>query len=191
MQAAKIYRWGIRSSALPGRLQFPRHRSGFCSASDAPGYAHFSPQGSYHVHNKSVCKGVIVGRTGSPPRLLSYDSNRTSLAFSVATNELRISDGEVVEERTQWNRVIVNDTVPGYDTFLKTLATGSLVYVEGNLRISKRSHPSGNYSQYVSILVSRNNGVFRLLQGAADVPSTPQPDRDGIADDSDPERVPF
>lgn len=130
-----------------------------------------------------------MGRTGAPPRLLTFDSDRTSLSFSVATNEIRISNGEPVESITQWNNVIVHESVPGYESLLKNLATGSLVYVEGNLRISKRAIAGGGYSQNVSIQVSRNHGVFRLLHSPE---SSTRSEQNYIEDDSASEdNIPF
>jgi hypothetical protein len=47
---------------------------------------------SYPV--RSVCKAVIVGRTGSRPREFTFPNGDRALTFSVATNEIRVRDGE-------------------------------------------------------------------------------------------------
>jgi single-stranded DNA-binding protein len=111
---------------------------------------------------RSVCKATIVGRTGAPPKLIQFSNGGSQLSFSVATNEVKFGDN-ISDEITQWNRVVVREHVPGYDTILKHLLPGSLVYVEGNLKISKRLDES-QYTEHVAIIVSRSQGTFRVLQ---------------------------
>jgi Single-strand binding protein family len=50
------------------------------------------PTGTYP--HRSVCKAIIVGRTGAPPREFEFPNGNRSLTFSIATNETRIRDGE-------------------------------------------------------------------------------------------------
>jgi hypothetical protein len=71
---------------------------------------------------------------------------------------------------TQWNKVQVSEGVPGFDTLLASLSAGSLVYVEGNLRVTtKKDDPADRYgSNFVHIAVTRVQGTFRLLAGGGD-----------------------
>jgi single-stranded DNA-binding protein len=161
------------------------------SASDPPqdgGYSSIPErtvgQGAFGTFPvRSVCKATIVGRTGAPPKLIQFSNGGSQLNFSVATSEVKVGDG-LSEAITQWNRVVVREHAPGYDTILKQLLPGSLVYVEGNLKISKRSDGS-QYTEQVAIIVSRSQGTFRVLQGPASSKSFSSPDNSEFDNETD------
>jgi single-stranded DNA-binding protein len=123
------------------------------------------PTGTFTYPARSVCKATIVGRTGALPTLTEFRDGGSQLSFSVATSEVRMGEG-ANDTITQWNRVVVRERVPGFEGILKQLSPGSLVYVEGNLKISKRTGHN-QYSEYASVIVSRSHGTFRVLQGPA------------------------
>jgi single-stranded DNA-binding protein len=125
--------------------------------------------------NRSVCKAVILGRTGSMPSLYEFDDGSSRLTFSVATEDVRVQGGvRLPDPITQWNRVVVSEGVPGYSAILRNLAPGSLVYVEGALKTRKQTDPEKAYSEFVSVAVSRGQGTFRVINFGKD--ADPPPD---------------
>jgi single-stranded DNA-binding protein len=60
--------------------------------------------------------------------------------------------------------------VPGFDNLLSSLSPGSLVYVEGNLRVTtKKEDPADRFgATFVNIAVTRTQGTFRLLNAGGD-----------------------
>lgn len=86
------------------------------------------------------------------------------MTFTVATSEARVENGvRDPEPKTQWNRVVVADSVPGYEQILKGLEPGALVYVEGNMKVTKKPTEHGEYSEFVDVRVTRAQGTFRVL----------------------------
>jgi single-stranded DNA-binding protein len=132
--------------------------------------------------SRSVCKAVIVGRTGARPSLFEFDNGGSRLTFNVATDDVRVTDGiRDPNPITQWNRVVVADNIPGFEAILKDLAPGALVYVEGALKIRKESDPDKPFSEFVSVSVTRAHGVFRVLQfGRGSEYGTGQGDDNGL-----------
>lgn len=127
-----------------------------------------APSFSAVFPSRSVCKATIVGRTGRLPDFYEFDDDSSVLTFDVATTDVRVVQGVPdSEEITQWNRVQVQDNVPGFESVLKTLGPGSLVYVEGALRIQKEKDPEKPYSERTTVRVTRNNGIFRVLKFAS------------------------
>lgn len=98
------------------------------------------------------------------PRHYEFQHGASSLLFNVATSEGRVQDGARDPElKTQWNRVVVAENVPGFEQILKDLEPGALVYVEGNLKVTKKHSEDGEYSEFVNVHVTKSQGTFRVL----------------------------
>lgn len=109
---------------------------------------------------ETLSKATVIGRTGGPARIHDF-GDAESATFSVATNHMK-RDGDGKRIATQWHNVQVHETTPGY-TYLCTLPTGSLVYVEGYLRLV-RSERDGVSTMFANVNVSRGSGLFRVLR---------------------------
>ena len=108
----------------------------------------------------SVCKATILGRLGAPPELTTFSAGRKSLRLSIATNEMHVN-GDNRQNVTQWHSVYVSDRTPGF-SYISQMETGSTVYVEGPLRISKTENLHGT-AQYVNIRVTGFDSTVRLI----------------------------
>lgn len=111
------------------------------------------PRKPRESHYRSLCKLTLIGRTGAEPEVREFDSGN-SLSLRVATN---LSNGE-----TQWHSVLVSEQVPGF-SFFRELPTGSLVYVEGSMRINNFVRDDGTEKTYVNVSVYPGMGMFRVL----------------------------
>lgn len=109
---------------------------------------------------KSLCKLTLIGRTGASPEIRSFDDGSRSLSLSVATN-FTSGIGANASVETQWHRVYLSEYVPGF-SFISELPTGSLVYIEGNMKI-QTSERDGSYRQYVNVHVNKSQGTIRVL----------------------------
>ncbi len=97
-----------------------------------------------------------------------WDNGRRSLSLSLATNVSERDESGEYTQKTQWHRVFVRDDTTGFD-FLSSLRTGTLVYVEGELRIVSRVSADGARAQYVNVSVSRREGgTVRVLDSRKD-----------------------
>lgn len=109
---------------------------------------------------RSLCKLTLIGRTGTPPEVREFDDGSTSVTLNIATNHTAGgSDDWKIE--TQWHKVFVAGNVTGFSV-LSELGVGSMVYVEGNMRVSTVQR-DGETRQYVNIRVNRGQGMVRIL----------------------------
>lgn len=121
---------------------------------------------SYTYPSRSVCKLVLLGRTGAVPELREFPDNAQALSFSIATNDVVVR-GEERSTTTQWHRVTVSGNVPGF-AFLSSVPTGSTVYVEGSMKITPIANDDGSTRQLVNVRVNRNDGIFRVISSPRD-----------------------
>lgn len=86
-----------------------------------------------------------------------FPDGKKSFDVPVATNIID-ADGDV---DPQWHQVFVSDQVTGF-SFLRDIPKGSLVYVQGDMRIITRDI-DGQKRSFVTVRVSHKEGVIRLL----------------------------
>lgn len=126
------------------------------SSSDPSNLPRREPENPY----RSLCKLTLIGRTGTPPEIREFDDGSSSLTLNVATNHSAgTSEDRKIE--TQWHKVFVAGNVTGFSV-LSDLAVGSLVYIEGNMRVNNVER-EGETRQYVNVRVHRGEGMVRIL----------------------------
>lgn len=117
---------------------------------------------------RTVAKAVLVGPLGTTPEVRTWASGGRSLRLVVctgATTDADESDGaQEYAPRTQWNSIFVRDDVPGFNYVAKQ-PVGSIVYVEGQLRVTPRPEGSG---YYVNVNVTRHGGMLRVIRSPSD-----------------------
>jgi single-strand DNA-binding protein len=90
----------------------------------------------------SVNKVILVGNLGSDPELRFLPSGSAVANFSIATNEKwRDKDGNK-QERVEWHRIVVWNTLAEICT--QYLHKGSSVYIEGKLQTREWEDKDGN-----------------------------------------------
>lgn len=109
---------------------------------------------------RSLCKLTLIGRTGSPAEVREFDDGSSSLTLNIATNHNSGGANDWKVE-TQWHKVFVAGNVTGFGV-LSELAVGSMVYVEGNMRVTTVER-EGEMKQYVNVKVGRGEGMVRIL----------------------------
>lgn len=115
---------------------------------------------------RTVAKAVLVGPLGATPEVRTWASGGRSLRLVVCTGggTTDVDEADAALEyapRTQWNSVFVRDDVPGFNYVAKQ-PEGSIVYVEGQLRVTPRPEGSGCY---INVNVTRNGaGMVRVIR---------------------------
>lgn len=121
---------------------------------------------------RTLSKAILLGRLGREPEVQQWDNGRRSMSLSLATNISERDENGEFTPKTQWHRIFVRDDTTGFD-FLSSLPTGSLLYVEGELRIVSRINTEGARTQYVNVTVSRRDGgTVRVLDSRKDEDET-------------------
>lgn len=136
------------------------HRSDGSLPRRDPSQSHSFPKRDPENPYRSLCKLTLIGRTGTPPEVREFDDGSSSLTLSVATNHNAGSMDDWKIE-TQWHKIFVSGNVTGF-SIMRDLAVGSMVYVEGNMRISTVER-DGETRQYVNVRVNRGEGIVRIL----------------------------
>lgn len=83
---------------------------------------------------RRYAKATLIGYLGADPEIRTTNSNSRVAQLSLATTR-RWNDREgQAQEKTQWHRIVVWDSLPGMFTFVeKYLRKGDRVYVEGEI----------------------------------------------------------
>ncbi|HEX6371140.1 MAG TPA: single-stranded DNA-binding protein [Longimicrobium sp.] len=84
--------------------------------------------------SRCLNKATLIGYLGADPEIRTTTSGSRVAQFSLATTR-RWNDREgQAQEKTQWHRIIVWDSLPGMFAFVeKYLRKGDRVYVEGEI----------------------------------------------------------
>lgn len=100
----------------------------------------------------TVNKVILVGRLGADPEV-KYAASGTAIAtLNVATVD-GVKNGDVWEDRTEWNRVVVFGKQAEFCG--QYLTKGKSVYVEGSLRTRQWEDSSGN-KKYTTEVIARD-----------------------------------
>ena len=84
--------------------------------------------------SRCLNKATLIGYLGADPEIRTTNSGSRVAQFSLATTR-RWNDREgQAQEKTQWHRIVVWDSLPGMFAFVeKYLRKGDRVYVEGEI----------------------------------------------------------
>ncbi len=111
-----------------------------------------------------MAKATLIGRLGREPEIHTFDDGKRSMQLSVATNVSEKVNG-TYEERAQWHRVFVREGVRGFD-YMSELPTGTLLYIEGAIRIITRETMEGR-SHFMNVTVTPWEGTIRVIDRRA------------------------
>lgn len=110
-----------------------------------------------------INKVTLIGRLGSDPEIRTLESGTAVGRFSVATSENYRDKAGEWQEQTEWHDVVVWRQAA--ERAQRTLAKGSMVYVEGKLTHRKWQDKEGNnrkttevVANYFRIIVTPNTG---------------------------------
>lgn len=122
-------------------------------------------EGMRMLGNQSLCRVSLIGHTGGAAELRTFDDGWQSLSVNVATNYV-VGRGEERRMATQWLMVYVWESSSAFK-IMQEVPTGSLVYVEGSLRIVERTGIGAVEAgrNFVNVRVDRE-GVVRVLKWA-------------------------
>lgn len=117
----------------------------------------------------------LIGRLGRDPEIRSMQSGARVCNLSVATSERWKSKSGEQQEKTEWTRVIVFDENL-VDIAEKYLASGSRLFVEGQLQTRKWTDQSGNERYATEVVLNKFRGQLIVLdskeqrQGSSSAP---------------------
>jgi len=80
----------------------------------------------------SMNRVTLIGHLGKDPELRYTQAGKAVASFSLATSEQWTDAGGQKQERTEWHQVQVWDRLA--EACAKSIAKGSLVYVDGTLK---------------------------------------------------------
>jgi len=111
----------------------------------------------------------LIGRLGTEPELIKFDSGNQKTNFSMATNEsYKNKNGEKLEE-TQWHQIIVWNAMAAY--VQKYFSKGDEVMIQG--KITNRSYEDKEgVTRYVCEIVAHEIMILRKAQKSEDKPQT-------------------
>lgn len=117
---------------------------------------------------------MIVGHLGRDPETKTLPSGMTVGTFSVATKEVSIVNGQRTES-TEWHRIVVWDKLA--ENCGKYLAKGSLVYVDGRLKLKTWESKTGEKKSATEIIASNVQFLTGKKDATEPIPS-PAPEFD-------------
>lgn len=91
----------------------------------------------------SLNKVILIGNVGKDPTVKYFDSGNAVANFTLATSErgYTLANGTEVPERTEWHNIVVGRERAQFVE--KYVRKGSLVYVEGKIRLRNYDDQSG------------------------------------------------
>jgi len=98
----------------------------------------------------SINKVILIGRLGADPEIRYTLDGRPVATFRIATNEVRIRNGEK-EILTEWHRIVAFGRLA--EICGEYLSKGSQVYIEGRLRTRKFEDRQG-IQRYITEIVA-------------------------------------
>lgn len=132
-----------------------------------------------------VNKVILVGNLGKDPDVRALPNGQAVTNFSVATTRrFKGADGSR-QEKTEWHNI----TVFGKQAEIagQYLTKGKLIYLEGRIETQSWDDKNTGEKKYRTQIVCDN---FQMLTSKA-VASSPQPETDSSANDSNDDDIPF
>lgn len=100
--------------------------------------------------SRGINKVILVGNLGNDPETKSTSSGTTVCNFRVATGEAWKDQQGVLQERTEWHRIVVWGKLA--EICGEYLRKGAKVYIEGSLRTS--SYEKNGEKRYSTDIVA-------------------------------------
>ncbi len=104
-----------------------------------------------------INKAIIVGRLGGDPEIRSTQAGTTVATFTVATNEKWKDQSGMLQESTEWHRVVAFGKLG--EICGNLLSKGAQVYIEGKIQTRKWQDQSGN-DRYTTEIVAREMKIL-------------------------------
>ncbi len=106
----------------------------------------------------SVNKVILIGRLGADPEIRYTAEGQAVATFRIATNEVRVKNGER-QEHTEWHRIVAFGRLA--EICGEYLSKGRQVYIEGRLRTRSFEDREGQ-RRYITEIVASD---MRMLDG--------------------------
>ena len=104
------------------------------------------------MNKNSYNKVILIGHLGADPEGRYTKKGRSTVTFSLATNEVwKTADG-ATKEHTEWHNVVAWDKLADFSN--DYLYKGQLVSVEGTLRSRKWESKLGEQRKTVEVICS-------------------------------------
>lgn len=104
-----------------------------------------------------INKAIIVGRLGGDPEIRSTQTGTTVATFTVATNEKWKDQSGMLQESTEWHRIVAFGKLG--EICGNLLNKGAQVYIEGKIQTRKWQDQSGN-DRYTTEIVAREMKIL-------------------------------
>ena len=113
----------------------------------------------------SVNKVILIGRLGADPEIRYTAEGQPVATFRIATNEVRVKNGER-QEHTEWHRIVAFGRLA--EICGEYLSKGRRVYIEGRIRTRSFEDREGQ-RRYITEIVATE---MRMLDGRRDSAET-------------------
>jgi single-strand DNA-binding protein len=114
--------------------------------------------------SRCLNKATLIGYLGADPEIRTTSSGARVAQFSLGTTRRWNDRNGQPQEKTQWHRVLVWDSLPG--TFVeKYLRKGDRVYVEGEIDYRSYETDSGDTRWTTEIKASEILGAGEFARG--------------------------
>jgi single-strand DNA-binding protein len=116
--------------------------------------------------SRCLNKATLIGYLGLDPKIRTIASGARVAQFSLATTRRWIDRDGKPQEKTQWHRVVVWDTLPGTFAFVEMcLRKGDRAYVEGEIDYRSYETDAGDTRWTTDIKASEVLGADELIRG--------------------------
>ena len=104
------------------------------------------------MNKNSYNKVILIGHLGANPEGRYTKNGRSTVTFSLATNEVWKTAEGTTKEHTEWHNVVAWDKLADFSN--DYLYKGQLVSIEGVLRSRKWESKLGEHRKTVEIICS-------------------------------------
>ena len=104
------------------------------------------------MNKNSYNKVILIGHLGADPEGRYTKTGRSTVSFSLATNEVWKTAEGSTKEHTEWHNVVAWDKLADFGN--DYLYKGQLVSIEGTLRSRKWESKTGEQRKTVEVVCS-------------------------------------
>ena len=104
------------------------------------------------MNKNSYNKVILIGHLGASPEGRYTKTGRSTVTFSLATNEIWKTANGATKEHTEWHNIVAWDKLADFSN--DYLYKGQLVSVEGVLRSRKWENKLGEQRKTVEVICS-------------------------------------
>ena len=102
------------------------------------------------MNKNSYNKVILIGHLGADPEGRYTKNGRSTVTFSLATNEIWKTANGVTKEHTEWHSLVAWDKLADFSN--DHLFKGQLISVEGVLRSRKWESKAGEQRKVVEVV---------------------------------------